>query len=129
MFRVDTMVSEPYHNLGTWSMHVMTHFLECFHLISNIGSSPLHSIGPCAFGKVIDKEQYSSLGLGAYRHTAPGTQGRSNSGAFYLNGKAIVLHKCKGCGEDQNWSNGNNYNELWKKKTNYCEDAPSIFQA
>lgn len=41
--------------------------------------------------------------------------------------EAIVATKCKGCGEGQDWEDGNNYMTLWLNKRYYCEDSASIF--
>lgn len=45
------------------------------------------------------------------------------------NSQAIVATKCPGCGEGQDWQDGNNYMRLWKDQQYYCEDAASIFLA
>jgi len=44
------------------------------------------------------------------------------------NGEVLVLHKCKNCGMNQDWSKGNNYNRLYRQRQYYCQDAASLFQ-
>ena len=93
------------------------------------GQSTLHATGPCAFGIAFQEyekafpelQKYSRHGyhLGDLQiHSSP--KERSES---------LILHKCNGCGTDQNWASGNNYNDLFAKKAYYCADVSSIFSS
>ena len=86
------------------------------------GQTPIHNAGPGTFGEAygnvtqrINLTDTTVEGL-VYRQQFRNPQKH-----------ALVLHKCDGCGQDQNWDRGNNYNELHKKQLSYCQDAPALF--
>jgi hypothetical protein len=57
--------------------------------------------------------------LGTYHH---GTHQ-----LFRYRNEIIIEHKCSKCGQDQSWSDGNNYNMKLKIGEYFCPDAPSLF--
>ena len=44
----------------------------------------------------------------------------------YIN-ETIIKHKCSKCGQDQAWSEGNDYTMKLKIGEHFCPDAPSLF--
>jgi hypothetical protein len=88
------------------------------------GSYVLLSTGPCVLGRAIlhhdqtfgNETSSWPLHLPGYIHW----RGEKS--------EAIVATKCPGCGEGQEWEEGNNYMTLWQEKKYYCEDSASIFQ-
>ena len=84
------------------------------------GASPLHISGPCVLSEGY-KNAKNKMNIG---NTKFGTY-RANQ--FTYKDVVIVRHKCKGCGDSQNWNNGNNYNDKYKKKEAYCPEAASLF--
>lgn len=84
------------------------------------GRTPLHTTGPCVFGKAILLYNSSS------KHPVE-PFGTFHKNEFYdKNLKVVVKHKhdydpnATNFG-NQNWKNGNNYNYLWKEKKYYCD--------
>ncbi|CAJ1938717.1 unnamed protein product [Cylindrotheca closterium] len=54
---------------------------------------------------------------------------KANYGLRFFWGEDIVIvHKCYGCGGDQNWADGNNYLHKYEIGEFFCPDAPSLFQ-
>ena len=37
------------------------------------------------------------------------------------NSQTLIEHKCTGCGSDQNWNEGNYYNEMFEGKKYNCQ--------
>lgn len=79
----------------------------------NYSKNVWYTTGPCLFGTSFKQLNLSNkLLIGSYSHP---------QNAFILNnGKKILLHKCKNCGLNQDWNNGNNYIDLYNKKKYYC---------
>ena len=85
------------------------------------GNNPLSPTGPCLLGWAVrlhDKD------FGDTNYRGP----TFSDNQFHWNGRAIVEHKCKGCGQDQRWTGGNDYNTLYSNQIYYCQDAASIFK-
>lgn len=80
----------------------------------------LDMTGPCLFGNAVRSYWKNFNGK---ESSWPIYQGYH----FRWRGQDIILHKCDGCSMSQEWSNGNNYDELYKTKNYYCQDAASIF--
>ena len=70
------------------------------------GSNPLDTTGVGVWGRVAQ-----TCGI------RPGCTFQSNY--FYLNRTRIVRHKCELCAKGQDWTDGNNYNTLWKSRRYY----------
>lgn len=87
------------------------------------GAYVLMSTGPCVFGRAImTHEKAFGNDTVSWPIHLPGYIHWKGEGS-----QAIVATKCPGCGEGQDWEDGNNYMTLWKNKNYYCEDAASIF--
>ena len=81
------------------------------------GNSALDIAGPCMFGRVIRHYNNNNKRLesqGVFNHMVGGTFHHKKLGR-------IIQHKCVGCGDGQDWKNGNNYFDLWREKKYYCE--------
>ena len=88
----------------------------------------LYTTGPCTFGQVFAKYMNE--------RKDEDIDGRLRMGYFISDhiepqlgsGVGVIEHKCKDCGTDQNWKEGNNYNKLFEERKYYCQDAKSLFQ-
>jgi len=86
-----------------------------------------------AINKIINNIKYKNYDIDSLSVTGPGLlkcflNTKNSIGDFMLiddeaynkfNNKIIIKHKCNNCGKNQDWNNGNNYNELWKNKQIY----------
>lgn len=79
--------------------------------LKHYGESPLFTTGPGMLGKVYRTSLHNIHIPDSLYYT---------DNIFYYNGSKIVQHKCDRCSKGQNWTYGNNYNELWKHKNYYC---------
>ena len=104
-------------------------------ILSNVrnevyGKTPIHPTGPCLFGAALMKyvEEHNP-NQEMVRIRIDYFKNNQNKEGFVESedGETYVRHKCKGCGETQHWSSGNNYNHLFKEGQYYCEDAASLF--
>jgi FkbM family methyltransferase len=71
------------------------------------GRDCLYPTGPGILGEIVNKYSLKTLGYfdkNYYYHKKLGK---------------IIEHKCKTCGQTQDWVNGNNYGKLWKEKKIY----------
>jgi FkbM family methyltransferase len=71
------------------------------------GRDCLYPTGPGILGEIVNKYSLKTLGYfdkNYYYHKKLGK---------------IIEHKCKNCGQTQDWANGNNYGKLWREKKIY----------
>jgi len=92
----------------------------------------LFTTGTCVLGMAVKEEamQYNDSAARLKQTTSMGKFDCNEKRTvchFYLGNEQIVLHKCAGCGHDQNWALGNNYQQLYRSHNYYCEDSASIF--
>lgn len=86
------------------------------------GNSPLFPTGPCLLGWAV---RLHDEDFGDTNYQGPTFFDDSH---FHWNERAIVKHKCEGCGQKQTWTGGNDYNTLYNNQVYYCQDAASIFK-
>jgi hypothetical protein len=93
----------------------------------------LYTTGPCTFGQVFAKFVTKDT-----KDDGDNIDGRYRMGYFRdlkiwptpsNKLQTLIEHKCTGCGSDQNWDEGNNYNAMFEGKRYYCQDSKSIFQS
>lgn len=111
--------SVPRHPLFVEVLKFILQHVQSLHY----GSSPIHNTGPCVLGQayrnIRNRTFVEDVNFGEF--------GKPEPLQFFYKGEKIIRHKCEGCGEGQDWATGNNYNTLHKRKTFYCQDAPSLF--
>lgn len=103
-------------------------------------ANTLLATGPCLLGMAVLHVRKDFGGHAAndddgmstpiHQHRVPGRwKGHNITDSFITwRGERIALDKCVGCGRDQSWTLGNNYNELFDQRRYYCEDAAAIYQ-
>jgi len=93
---------------------------ECIKMcINNVktkyyGDSNLDPTGPRLFGKAFQsiREIPGKIIFGYFVHDISGS-------SCHLNGKRIIIHKCKSCKKGNDWKFGNNYQAMWGQKNIY----------
>ena len=99
------------------------------------GLNPLFTTGTCLFGNVYrayvaeqnPHEERIRLGYfqaGFIKNKLDEIDGRNNN----IQQEVYAQHKCEGCGMNQTWNSGNNYNLLFENHGYYCQDAKSLFR-
>jgi hypothetical protein len=93
----------------------------------------LFTTGTCTFGKSVAKfvtNKRNEKSLGSNETRDDDIDGNYRMGYFYnheirpkpsTNSQTLIEHKCTGCGSDQNWNEGNYYNEMFEGKKYYCQ--------
>ena len=71
------------------------------------------------YNKYIHKESIEFSGKFYNDIDINGEKVIDSGGTFWLNNECIIKHKCHTCGFNQNWNNGNNYNQLYNNKNVY----------
>ena len=92
------------------------------------GTWAIETTGPCVLGAAyahLQKKNPASITTIRFGQFKWKDEGAFQK--FQFNNQNVVMHKCKGCGSNQEWPQGNDYNLLHKKKRYYCQDAPSLF--
>lgn len=89
---------------------------ECINeIINNVkykyyGKDSLDETGPGLLGRIYKQNEFHNLKIYLIF---------KNNKINNLNKKQIILNKCNNCGLNQDWTNGNNYNEVWNKRESY----------
>ena len=91
--------------------------LECIKNTNNeyYGDNPLSTVGPCVMGKFTNNPSYNLKTKNGYYSR----EDKSIPGGYFIyDNELIIIHKCDGCGDavSHNWTNGNNYSEMWKER-------------
>ena len=81
----------------------------------NYDKSPIYNTGPGLLGNLYKNK---NLGVNNFEIHLSFKTVKDLKYIYYKNEK-IILHKCKNCEQSQNWTDGNNYNKLWKDKKIY----------
>jgi hypothetical protein len=107
------------------------------------GAVPRHPIIAKALGGVVMNVQGKSYGLKPWFPTGPCILGGSiaelgydenkiglfmGNNRYLWKGENVAIHKCDGCGGGNNWTNGNNYWDLWRERKAFCDNASLIFE-
>jgi len=97
----------------------------------------LFSSGPCLFGRAykeyVTKQNpdENRVRLGYYQanyiKNKPDAKKKNGNVVNNTGQELYVMHKAAGSIHNQNWDNGNNYNQLFKEHHYFCEDAKSLF--
>mmetsp|Transcript_38957 Transcript_38957/g.83135 ORF Transcript_38957/g.83135 Transcript_38957/m.83135 type:complete len:110 (+) Transcript_38957:539-868(+) len=91
--------------------------------------SALDATSTCIFGRAVHQSEEARESKWFSQVAGQFVNHPKYGAAFEWKGKAIVKHKCFGCGEiGQDWgTSGNNYILFFKYHQFYCQDAASLF--